>query len=151
MRKGLPQPPRGQDVENRASGPSHLPHECAESFICPGFLDLLQCGELFCNYHSDRPIIWKFSTGALRTGAPGMRKGQQGHEQGQSEFPIKAATRHHAFNYGKVAEYYADATPGMQGPMEDSAPVIIDVDDAIAKGYAKPAGDIGFVGGDDDA
>lgn len=70
---------------------------------------------------------------------------------GEREFPIKAATRHHAFNYRKVAEYYANATPEMQGLMEDSAPVIIDADDAIAKGYAKLAEDIDFVGGEDDA
>lgn len=69
----------------------------------------------------------------------------------EREFLIKAATRHYVFNYRKVAEYYANATPEMQELMEDSALVIIDVDDAIAKGYAKLAEDIDFMSGDDDA
>lgn len=69
----------------------------------------------------------------------------------EREFLIKAATRHYAFDYKKVAEYYANATPEMQELMEDSALVIIDVDDAIAKGYAKLAEDIEFISGDDDA
>lgn len=69
----------------------------------------------------------------------------------EREFLIKAATRHYAFNYKKVAEYYANATPEMQELMEDSALVIIDVDDAIAKGYAKLAEDIEFISGEDDA
>lgn len=69
----------------------------------------------------------------------------------EREFLIKAATRHYAFNYKNVAEYYANATPEMQELMEDSALVIIDVDDAIAKGYAKLAEDIDFVSGEDDA
>jgi len=69
----------------------------------------------------------------------------------EREFLVKAATRHYAFNYRKVAEYYANATPEMQELMEDSALVIIDVDDAIAKGYAKLAEDIDFMSGDDDA
>lgn len=69
----------------------------------------------------------------------------------EREFLIKAATRHYAFNYKNVAEYYANATPEMQDLMEDSALVIIDVDDAIAKGYAKLAEDIDFIGGEEDA
>lgn len=69
----------------------------------------------------------------------------------EREFLIEAATRHYAFNYKKVAEYYANATPEMQELMEDSALVIIDVDDAIAKGYAKLAEDIDFMSGEDDA
>lgn len=69
----------------------------------------------------------------------------------EREFLIKAATRHYAFDYRKVAEYYANATPEMQELMEDSALVIIDVEDAIAKGYAKLAEDIDFMSGEDDA
>lgn len=69
----------------------------------------------------------------------------------EREFLIKAAARHYAFNYKNVAEYYANATPEMQELMEDSALVIIDVDDAIAKGYAKLAEDIDFMSGEDDA
>lgn len=69
----------------------------------------------------------------------------------EREFLMKAATRHYAFNYKKVAEYYANATSEMQELMEDSALVIIDVDDAIAKGYAKLAEDIDFMSGEEDA
>lgn len=69
----------------------------------------------------------------------------------EREFLIKAATRHYAFNYRNIAEYYANATPEMQELMEDSALVIIDVDDATAKGYAKLAEDIDFMSGEDDA
>lgn len=50
-------------------------------------------------------------------------------------FLIAATTRHYKFNYGKIADYYASASPEMQRLMEDSALVIIDIDDAIAKGY----------------
>lgn len=46
-----------------------------------------------------------------------------------------AASRHYKFNYSKIADYYACATPEMQELMEDSALVIIDIEDAIAKGY----------------
>lgn len=70
---------------------------------------------------------------------------------GEREFLIKAATRHYAFDYRNIAEYYANATPEMQKLMEDSALVIIDVDDAIAKGYAKLAEDIDLIGGGEDA
>ena len=55
----------------------------------------------------------------------------------EKDFLIKAATRHIAFNYDKVADYYAHATPEMQNLMEQSALVIIDFDDAIANGYVK--------------
>lgn len=43
--------------------------------------------------------------------------------------------RHVVFNYRNIAEYYAAASPAMQGLMEDSALVIIDVDRAIANGF----------------
>lgn len=52
-------------------------------------------------------------------------------------FLIKAACRHLAFNYRKIAEYYASANKEMQGLMENSALVIIDYDDAIKHGYAR--------------
>lgn len=55
----------------------------------------------------------------------------------EKEFLKLAATRHIAFNYRNVAEYYANATPEMQRLMEESALVIIDLDDAMANGYAK--------------
>lgn len=53
----------------------------------------------------------------------------------EKDFLIKAATRHIVFNYSKIADYYAHATPEMQRLMEQSALVIIDFDDAIANGY----------------
>lgn len=55
----------------------------------------------------------------------------------EKEFLIKAATRHIVFNYDKIADYYAHATPEMQKLMEQSALVIIDFNDAIANGYIK--------------
>lgn len=61
----------------------------------------------------------------------------------EKEFLKKAATRHYVFNYRKIAEYYANiANPVMQRLMERSALVIIDLDNAIANGYVKLAGDI---------
>lgn len=51
-------------------------------------------------------------------------------------FLLQAAGRHTVFNYRNIAEYYAHAKPVMQKLMEKSALVIIDVDDAIANGYA---------------
>ena len=53
------------------------------------------------------------------------------------EFLRLAATRHLAFNYAKIADYYAHADKPIQELMEQSALVIIDVDDAIANGYVK--------------
>lgn len=55
----------------------------------------------------------------------------------EKEFLMKAATRHIVFNYAKIADYYAHATPEMQKLMEQSALVIIDIDDAIANGYVR--------------
>ncbi len=55
----------------------------------------------------------------------------------EKEFLMYAASRHIVFNYKKIADYYASATPEMQRLMEDSALVIIDVNDAIAKGFAR--------------
>ena len=57
--------------------------------------------------------------------------------QEEKEFLMKAATRHIVFNYDKIADYYAHATPEMQKLMEQSALVIIDFNDAIANGYIK--------------
>ena len=53
-----------------------------------------------------------------------------------------AAYRHLAFNYKKVAEYYAQATPKMQELMEKSALVIIDYENAIAYGYTRLNSDV---------
>lgn len=53
------------------------------------------------------------------------------------EFLMFAATRHIVFNYAKIADYYAHADADVQRLMEQSALVIIDIDDAIANGYVK--------------
>lgn len=53
----------------------------------------------------------------------------------EKQFLLACATRHYVFNYSKIADYYAQASKEMQELMEDSALVIIDFDDAIAKGY----------------
>lgn len=53
----------------------------------------------------------------------------------QKDFLTMAAYRHTVFNYRKIAEYYATASPEMQRLMERSALVIIDLDDAIANGF----------------
>ena len=53
----------------------------------------------------------------------------------EKDFLRKAAQRHLAFNYSKIAEFYASASPEVQELMEKSALVIIDYDDAILYGY----------------
>jgi len=54
-----------------------------------------------------------------------------------ADFLLNAANRHVRFNYRRIAEFYAAADPVVQKFMEDSALVIIDVEDAIRLGYAK--------------
>lgn len=54
----------------------------------------------------------------------------------EAAFLRAAAQRHNVFNYRHIAEYYAQATPEMQELMEESALVIIDVNSAIANGFA---------------
>lgn len=53
------------------------------------------------------------------------------------EFLGFAAARHLAFNYKYIANFYAHQPAEIQRLMEESALVIIDVDDAIANGYAE--------------
>lgn len=48
-----------------------------------------------------------------------------------------AASRHIVFNYARIADYYAHADKKIQELMEQSALVILDIDDAIANGYVK--------------
>lgn len=48
-----------------------------------------------------------------------------------------AASRHIVFNYAKIADYYANSEKEMQELMEESALIILDMDDAIANGYVK--------------
>ena len=60
----------------------------------------------------------------------------------EKKFLRFAAARHIVFRYAKIADYYAHASKEMQELMEDSALVILDIDDAIAKGYVKLSKDI---------
>lgn len=55
----------------------------------------------------------------------------------QKEFLEKAAQRHLAFDYSKIAEYYAHQDKEMQELMEKSALVIIDINNAIKEGYVQ--------------
>lgn len=60
----------------------------------------------------------------------------------EKSFLIEAARRHTIFNYEKIADYYAHASPEMQHLMERSALVIIDFNKAIEYGYVKLCDDI---------
>ena len=55
----------------------------------------------------------------------------------QKSFLKYAATRHLVFNYARIADYYAHTDKEMQELMEQSALVILDIDDAIANGYVR--------------
>lgn len=57
--------------------------------------------------------------------------------QEEKLFLIEAAKRHNVFNYEKIADYYAHATPETQTLMERSALIIIDFEKAIQLGYVK--------------
>lgn len=71
-------------------------------------------------------------------------------DEAEKRFLRFAAARHIGFYYKKIADYYASASPEMQKLMEDSALVIIDVDDAIKNGYAVLAGHIEDVVNEDE-
>ena len=60
----------------------------------------------------------------------------------EKKFLRFAASRHIVFNYSKIADYYAHENKEMQELMEQSALVILDIDDAIANGYVKLSKDI---------
>lgn len=53
----------------------------------------------------------------------------------EKKFLMFAASRHIVFTYSKIADYYANSDKEMQELMEESALVILDMDDAIANGY----------------
>ena len=53
----------------------------------------------------------------------------------EKKFLKFAASRHIVFTYSKIADYYAHASKEMQELMEESALVILDIDDAIANGF----------------
>lgn len=58
-------------------------------------------------------------------------------KQEQKDFLKLCAYRHLTFNYSNIAEYYAHQNKDMQELMEQSALVIIDIDDAIKNGYVE--------------
>lgn len=60
----------------------------------------------------------------------------------EKKFLRFAAARHIVFRYSLIADYYAHASAEMQDLMEQSALVILDIDDAIANGYVKLSKDI---------
>ena len=62
---------------------------------------------------------------------------KSGVSEKEKKFLTIAAYRHYVFNYSRIAEYYASASKEMQELMEESALVIIDIDDAIKNGYVK--------------
>lgn len=62
---------------------------------------------------------------------------KSGVSENEKKFLTIAAYRHYVFNYSRIAEYYAGASKEMQELMEESALVIIDIDDAIKNGYVK--------------
>lgn len=53
----------------------------------------------------------------------------------EKKFLKFAASRHIVFNYSKIADYYAHSSKEMQELMEQSALVILDIDDAMANGF----------------
>lgn len=55
----------------------------------------------------------------------------------EKKFLIEAAHRHTVFNYGKIAEYYANSKKEIQRLMERSGLVIIDFDKAIQYGFVQ--------------
>lgn len=68
----------------------------------------------------------------------------------EKDFLIKATRRLYEFNYRKIAEYYAQASPEMQELMEHLILVIIDFDNAIAYGYAQLSADLEEMRAEDD-
>lgn len=55
----------------------------------------------------------------------------------EKAFLLNAAQRHTIYNYAKIADYYAYASPKMKELMEKSALVIIDYEKAIEYGFVK--------------
>lgn len=68
----------------------------------------------------------------------------------EKKFLRLAAFRHLCFDYSKIAEYYCHATPEMQELMEDNVLVIIDFEDAIAKGYVQLSEQVALLRGEMD-
>ena len=68
----------------------------------------------------------------------------------EKNFLRLAATRHIVFDYSLIADYYANSDKEMQELMEDSALVIIDFEDAIAKGYVQMSEQVALLRGKED-
>lgn len=66
----------------------------------------------------------------------------------EKRFLRLAAYRHLCFDYSKIAEYYCHADREMQELMEDSMLVIIDFEDAIAKGYVQLSEQVALLRGE---
>lgn len=79
--------------------------------------------EELCNYQKTAKFVEKIKNSGV--------------SEEEKEFLIRAAQRHLVFNYSKIADYYAHSDREMQELMEESALVIIDIEDAIANGYVK--------------
>jgi ParB-like chromosome segregation protein Spo0J len=61
----------------------------------------------------------------------------QNFEDAMHDFLVAAAQRHTEFNYQKIADYYAQASPAQQAIFEELALVVIDFDSAIQKGFVR--------------
>ena len=55
----------------------------------------------------------------------------------EKQFLRLAASRHIVFNYSLIADYYAHSDKEMQELMEQSALVIVDIEDAVDNGYVQ--------------
>lgn len=65
---------------------------------------------------------------------------ESGVSEEEKKFLKLAATRHIVFDYARIADYYAHSSGEMQELMEESALVILDIDNAIANGYVELSG-----------
>jgi hypothetical protein len=64
-------------------------------------------------------------------------------------FLMEAAGRHTVFDYARIADFYAHASPEVQRLMEASALVIVDYENAIRDGYVRFNDTIGLIAEDD--
>lgn len=97
----------------------------------------------------ERPDIWELvDTAKADSFLEEINESKVGPEE--KDFLIKATRRLYEFNYKKIAEYYAQATPEMQELMEHLALVIIDFDNAIAYGYAQLSAALEEMRGEDE-
>ena len=62
---------------------------------------------------------------------------KSGVSEEEKKFLRFGATRHIVFSYSKIADYYAHASAEMQDLMEESALIILDIDDAVANGFVQ--------------